>query len=130
MEAVAFRRAATVEVRSYHPKTFNEWVDGGHQADWTLTLRSTPSIAVPDTMACGHDACTRDVVFPPSEPDGERINLRRKPGDRGEIPPDHGSETLIDLADLDPRCRPRFDPDDPGLVADEPIPPPKPKDGC
>ena len=130
IEAVAFRRSPTVEVRAYEPKTFDQWLEGGHQVDWTLTQSSTSSIAVPDTLACGHDACTRDVEFPPKESDGERIDLRRKPGDGGETPPDDGSETLIDLADLDPRCRPRFDPDDPGFVVDEPIPPPKPKDGC
>ena len=97
--------------------------------DWTLIAPSTWSVAAPDTIACDHSACTRDVL-PPPNPDCKRIDLRPKPGDRGEIAPDHGSPTLVDLADLDPRCRPWFDPDDPGFVVDEPRPPPKPKDGC
>jgi hypothetical protein len=130
VEAVAFRRSPTVEVRAYQPRTFDQWVDGGHQVDWTLTEENTWAVDVPDTIGCGHEACTRDVVFPPTKPDGERIDLRPKPGQRGEIPPDLGTETVIDLADLDPRCRRRFDPDDPGFTVDEPKEPSRPTDGC
>jgi hypothetical protein len=130
VDAVAFRRSPTVEVRAYQPRTLDQWVDGGHQVDWTLTEENTWAVDVPDTIGCGHEACTRDVVFPPTKPDGERIDLRPKPGQRGEIPPDHGTETVIDLADLDPRCRRRFDPDDPGFTVDEPKEPSRPTDGC
>ncbi len=121
VDAVAFRRSPTVEVRAYEPKTFDQWVDGGQQVDWTLTQSSTRSIAVPDTMACGHDTCTRDVVFPPPQPDGERIDLRRKPGDRGQIRPTTAAKPSSTSPISTPDAVPGSTPTTPGSLSTSPF---------
>jgi hypothetical protein len=130
VEPVAFRRSPTVEVRAYEPETFDRWVDGGHQVEWSLTEQAVWSINVPDTLDCGHAPCTGDVVVPPAEPEVAQIDFRPKPGSRGDVIRDPGHEAMVDLAEFDPRCRPRPKPGDGDLAVDEPSPVPRPKDGC
>jgi hypothetical protein len=128
VEAVAFRRAPTVEVRSYPPRTFNQWVEGGHQVEWTLSELGHWQVEVPDTIRCDCQPCTAEVRLPSAEVDITELDYRRKPGDRQKHPEDLGREVPVDLAEFDPRCRQPTD-TDPGEV-DETPPAPRPKDGC
>ena len=131
VEAVAFRRSPTVEVRSYQPRTFDRWVEGGDRVEWTLGEPATWTAEVPDTISCDCAGCTDDVIQPPVKPDTTRIDHRRKPGDK---PPkrvkDPGREIPIDLAELDPRCRRPIPVDDSIGEIDEPPVAPRPSDGC
>jgi hypothetical protein len=128
VEAVAFRRAPTVEVRTFQPKTFNQWIEGGHQAEWTLGEFREWLVDVPDTIDCECEPCRDDVHLPPAEVEISTIDFRTKPDDRRKQPPDPGGEVPIDLVEFDPRCRHRSD-TGPGEV-DEIPPAPRPKDGC
>lgn len=131
VEAVAFCRSPTVEVRSYQPRTFDRWVNGGDQVEWTLSERATWTVDVPDTIGCDCDSCSAEVVLPPAEPETSRVDFRPKPGDRRpKRVKDPGREIAVDLADLDPRCRSRIPPED-SIGAVDPAPAaPRPSDGC
>lgn len=130
VEAVAFRRSPTVEVRAYEPRTFDQWVDGGHEVRWPLTERARWLVDVPDTISCDCGACGEDVAPPPATSETARLDFRPKPGERPvKRPKDRDRVTTIELAELDPRCRDAHDSAEPG-PEDEPTPAPKPADGC
>jgi hypothetical protein len=130
IEAVAFRRSPTVEVRSYQPRTFDRWVEGGDRVEWTLSEQASWSVDVPDTISCGCEACAVEVVLPPVKPKTSRVDFSPKPGGRRKIGKDAGREIAVDLADLDPRCRRRVSTDDPVGDVDEVPAAPRPSDGC
>lgn len=108
VEAVAFRRSPTVEVRSYRTRVFNRWVDGGERVEWNLDQQGSWSAEVPDTVGCGCDACRGRVEVPPIEVDIPRLDFGPQPGDEKRPDrDDRGTVVEVDLADLDVRCRPR-----------------------
>lgn len=127
VEAAAFKRSPTVDVRAYQPMTFDRWVDGGQRVDWTLAQRASWEVAVPDTIE--EEACTDDVVLPPVTSKVQHLDFRPRPGGRGKVKPDRGRETTVELALLDPGGGRTAWPDD-RLVEDEPRPVPRPKDDC
>ena len=131
VEAVAFRRSPTVEVRSFQPRTFDRWVEGGDRVEWTLGGPATWTAEVPDTSSCRPRRCTGDVIQPPVKPETTRIDLRRKLGERRpKGVKDPGRGIPIDLAELDPRCRRPVPVDDSIGEIDEPPIAPRPSDGC
>jgi hypothetical protein len=112
VEAVTFRRAQTVEVVSFRPKTLNQWLDGGDRVEWSLAEQANWRVDVPDTIVCGCEACTDEVVLPPMEVDVPRLDFGPKLGNRKRmVEKDGGQEVPIDFDDIDPRCRRRSDAD-------------------
>lgn len=130
VEAVAFRRSPTVEVRAFQPRTFDQWVDGGQQVTWALGTPASWSIEVPDTFGCGCEgACTDDVVLPTVKPKITTVDLglpRRKPKKHR----DSGREVPVDLSDLRPGGGLRVVRGGPVGEVDQPPPAPIPGDGC
>jgi len=126
VEAMAFRRSPTVEVRAYRPRTFDQWLAGGEQAAWTLDQVGTWSVAVPDTIDCTCGACSAEVQLPPLEVETTEIDFRPSPEGRPTSRPDDpGRVTTLDLADCSPD-RHRVEPG----PEDEVPTPPRPGDGC
>ena len=130
-EAVAFRRAETVEVRSYQPAVFNQWVDGGHEAAWTLTDAGTTTVQVPDIIACDCAGCTSDVPAPTLEVDVTMIDFGPKPGGRKRrATKDSIKQVPFDLSEIDPCSRALRPIENTVGTIDEPTPPPRPMDDC
>jgi hypothetical protein len=130
VEAVAFRRSAKVEVRPYTPMTLDAWVDGGHSLEWTLSDQPGWSVDVPDTLSCGHEACTTPVHLPGLKPEIETLDFRPRPGETVKALPDPGREATVEIAAHGPRHLRRPATDDVGLILDEPRSAPRPKDEC
>jgi hypothetical protein len=124
VEAMAFRRSPTVDVRAYRPRTFDQWLAGGEQATWTLDQVGTWSVAVPDTIDCTCGACSAAVQLPPLEVETSQIDFRPSPEGRTTAD-DPGRVTTLDLADCS-RDRHRVEPG----PEDEVPTPPRPSDGC
>ena len=129
VEAVAFKRSPSVDVRAYEPRTFDSWVDAGGRVDWTLSQRANWAVAVPDTIGCGCKFSCADVVFPPAKAEIQTLDFRPVPGSRVEVVPDAGGEATVELALVDPNHRRPLERYDPGDT-DEPTPAPGPRDGC
>jgi hypothetical protein len=124
VEAMAFRRSPTVDVRAYRPRTFDQWLAGGEQATWTLDQVGAWSVAVPDTIDCTCGACSAAVQLPPLEVETSQIDFRPSPEGRTTAD-DPGRVTTLDLADCG-RDRHRVEPG----PEDEVPTPPRPSDGC
>jgi hypothetical protein len=130
VEAVAFRRSPTVDVRAYAPRTFDQWVDGGQRVEWTLAQTEKWEADVPDTISCEHGACAKEVVLPGLKPKIETLDFGPVPGTRIDVGTDPGREVGVDLAQLEPGYVWEV-PDHPReLVVDEPRDPPRPRDDC
>ena len=131
VEAVAFRRAETVEVRSYLPAVFNQWIDGGHEAAWTLTDAGSKTIPVPDVIVCDCAGCKDEVSAPTLEVDVEVVDFRPKPGGHGRRPSkDSTKQVPFDLAEIDPCSRAVRPIENPIGTIDEPLTARRPTDDC
>ncbi len=131
VDAVAFRRAETVEIRSYQPAVFNQWIDGGHEANWTLVDAGSSTIQVPDVLDCDCAGCTDKVPPPNLEVEVEIVDFRRKPGDPRPRPrKDSMKQVPFDLAEIDP-CSRALRPIENAIgTIDEPPTAPRPTDDC
>jgi hypothetical protein len=130
VEAVAFRRAETVEVRSYQSAVFNQWIDGGHEAAWTLVDAGSSTIKVPD-VACDCVECGVGAKPPSHEVDVEIVDFRPKPTDRRPRPrKDSTKQVPFDLAEIDPCSRNLRPVENPVGTVDEVPAAPRPSDDC
>jgi hypothetical protein len=130
VEAVAFRRSPTVEVRVHPATTLDRWVDGGQRVEWTLAQPKAWSIDIPDTLMCDHKACTAKVQLPPVTSEVEQQDFRPRPENRPDALKDPGYETTIRISDFHPRGAGGLRPADGEVITDEPRPVPTPMDDC
>ena len=85
---------------------------------------------MPDTLSCGHEACTTPVHLPGLKPEIETLDFRPTVGGLGKPVPDEGEETNVDISAFHPRGRRSRDLEGVELVVDEPRSILRPKDDC
>lgn len=109
VDAVAFRRSEQVEVRTFDPRTFDRWVDGGDSVTWRLSGGHTWRVHVPDISRCRCETPGVDFELPSLDVDIPRLDFGPKVEENRGAVTDDGVVFELDLAKVAAELGPRFD---------------------
>jgi hypothetical protein len=66
LEATAFRRGETAELRTFRPLPADQWLKGGEELSWNPVQSRTHRVRVPDVIGCDCDIDCSETRPPPT----------------------------------------------------------------